>query len=296
MLLRQLPSPSAYSKPKGLDSWTGNMGFTSLMCFHRIPPAASQPSSLLPFDAKLSETPVTLLDPILAQLAEDCEHISPSAIDCHFTERVADSMSRAYDDEDGRLKAVWKLFLEEFNCSMLRITIGNGMTDGSYIFYNGLVLNMEIKNEIGLGGGSPHIQNAGYSASHASSDGSKIVRSLSVCPSLLLELAGPNMSLSGSVFSACAICDQLTPMVTLLWLPHSPLMLQAARCFSALRKALSSLEKFYINLSSHSDPSRQGPLISAIPLPEYFHFSGWHRNFLSVHFRPHSPLLHCRGR
>ena len=57
-----------------------------------------------------------------------------------------------------------------------------------------------------------------------------------MCPSILMELAGPNMSLSGSVFSACSICDQLTPMVSLLWMPHSPLMLQAARCFGALRK------------------------------------------------------------
>ena len=183
--------------------------------------------------------------------------MSPSAADCSFTERVAESMSRAYDDEDSRLVAVWDLFREEFGCSLVRITVGNGTTDGSYICCNGLVLNLEIKNEIGTGGGSPHIQNAGYSSSHASSVGSKLIRDISVCPTLLVELAGPNMSLSGSVFSACAICDQLTPMVSLLWLPHSPLMLQAARCFGAVRKALRSLENLYIALSKQTEPGRQ---------------------------------------
>ena len=252
-VLRQLPSPSSYSHPKGLDSWSGPKGFSSLLRCHRIPSAAQDPFPV-PLDEHLAEVSVTLLDPILAQLAEDCEHMSPSAADCNFTERVAASMSRAYDDEDRRLAAVWDLFRVEFGCSLVRIAVGNGTTDGSYICSNGLVLNLEIKNEIGMGGGSPHIQNAGYSSSHASSVGSKVIRDISVCPTLLVELAGPNMSLSGSIFSECAICDQLTPMVSLLWLPHSPLMLQAARCFGALRKALRSLESFYISLSQHASP------------------------------------------
>ena len=53
------------------------------------------------------------------------------------------------------------------------------------------------------------------------------------------------MSLSGAVFSNMLICDQLSPMVSLLWQPHSPLTLQAARCFAALRKAIPRLVEFY---------------------------------------------------
>ena len=256
-VLRDLPCPSSYSQPNTFDSWSGPRGFSSLLRCHRIPSGAQLPFPV-PLDEHLAAIPVTLLDPILAQLAEDCEHMSPSSADCSFTERVAESMSRAYDFEENRLAAVWNLFKDEFRCSLVRKHIGNGiMTDGSYIRCNGLVLNLEIKNEIGTGGGSPHIQNACVSGSHASSVESKSIRDISVCPTLLVEMAGPNMSLSGSVFSACAICDQLTPMVPLLWLPHSPMMLQAARCFGALRRALRSLESFYISLSRRTEPDRQ---------------------------------------
>ena len=126
-----------------------------------------------------------LLDPILAQLAEDCEHMSPFAADCSFTEWVAESMSRAYGNEDSGINAVWDLFLDEFGCSLVRMTVGNGKTDGSYISCNVLVLNLAIKNEIGMGRGSPHIQNAVCSCSYASSVGSKLIRDISVCPTLL---------------------------------------------------------------------------------------------------------------
>lgn len=53
------------------------------------------------------------------------------------------------------------------------------------------------------------------------------------------------MSFSGAVFADLAIYDQLTPMVSLLWQPHSPLLLQTARSFTALRAALLSLRCFY---------------------------------------------------
>ena len=107
------------------------------------------------------------------------------------------------------------------------------------------MLNLEVKNEIGGGGGGGaiHVQNAAYAAAHAFQ--STLARDKSVCPTLLIELAGPNMSLSGAVFTTQAICDQLSPMVSLLWQPHSRLMMQAARCFAAIRRALPSLRSFY---------------------------------------------------
>ena len=113
-----------------------------------------------------------------------------------------------------------------------------------------MFVNTEIKNEIGSGGGAAHVQNAAYAAAHAFQDG--INRKISVCPTVLIELAGPNTSFSGAVFADRAICDQLTPMVSLLWQPHSPLMLQAARCFTALRSALLSLRSFYDQLDAEA--------------------------------------------
>ena len=77
-----------------------------------------------------------------------------------------------------------------------------------------MLVNVEVKNEIGSGGGAIHIQNAAFAAAHALQ--AKKVRRKSVCPTLLIELAGPNMSLSGAVYTDVALCDQLSPMVSLL--------------------------------------------------------------------------------
>lgn len=70
-------------------------------------------------------------------------------------------------------------------------------------------MNVKVKNEIGCSGGAVHVQNAAYAVAHAFQ--AKEVRGKSVCPTLLIELAGPNMSLSGAVYTDMALCDQLSP-------------------------------------------------------------------------------------
>ena len=118
----------------------------------------------------------------------------------------------------------------------------------------GMLVNTEVKNEIGSGGGAAHVRNAAYAAAYAF-QGDKN-RKISVCPILLLEPAGPNISFSGAVFADLAIYDQLTPMVSLLWQPHSPFMLQAACCFTTLRLALLNLRSFYDILDEESQTKR----------------------------------------
>ena len=113
------------------------------------------------------------------------------------------------------------------------------------------MVTIEARNEVGSGGGAIHVQNAAYAAKYAAGK-AEVLRQFSTCPTLLVELAGPNMSLSGAVFSHVVVCDQLTPMVSLLWQPHSPLMLQAARCFAALRMALPRLLAYYDSVQSQA--------------------------------------------
>ena len=133
-------------------------------------------------------------------------------------------------------------------------------TDGSFIHLGGTLVNVEVKNEIGSnsGGEAIHVQNAAYAAAHGIAFQAKKVKGNSVCPTLLnqIEPAGPNMSLSGTVYTDMALCDQLSPMVSLLWQPHSRLMVQAAKCFAAIRKALPSLRSFYEALEQQ-EPTRQ---------------------------------------
>ncbi len=237
---KKLPKPSSYAKPSE-GGWADNklkdMG--NYLNFHRA--LQEQPA-----------TPVALLDPILAQVAQDCEFADPSEADCRFTAKVAAAMSQPFREETERMNKFWELLQAEYGVEFHRLKFSNAETDGSLVHVKGgLIMNIEVKNEVGAGGGAVHVQNAAYAAKYAALPGS-VVRGCSVCPTLLVELAGPNMSLSGAVFSNMLICDQLSPMVSLLWQPHSPLMLQAARCFAGLRKAIPSLVEFYDSVQSQT--------------------------------------------
>lgn len=246
----KLPSPSSYGKPTGEGGWTDRrlQVLQECMCFHRFA-----------HDADKQPTPVVLLDPILAQVSYDCEYGTPSDADCKFAALVALTMSAAYDNEELRMRKFWELLGKEFDVTFVSAKYDSAVTDGSVLHLGGLLVNIQVKNEIGSGGGAIHVQNAAYAAAHAFQ--ADRVRRISVCPTLLVELAGPNMSLSGAVFTTIATCDQLSPMISLLWQPHSRLMLQAARCFAAIRKALPSLRSFYEELDEealkHQAPKRQ---------------------------------------
>ncbi len=247
---KKLPSPSSFAKPSGEGGWTHPKlrELQQYMCFHRSP-----------HDIDTQTTPVVLLDPILAQVSHDCECATPTDADCKFAGLVASAMSQAFADEEQRMQTFWQLLEDEFNVTFQRAKYHQAETDGSFIHLGGMLVNIEVKNEIGSGGGAIHIQNAAYAAAHAFQ--AKKVRGKSVCPTLLIELAGPNMSLSGAVYTDMALCDQLSPMVSLLWQPHSRLMVQAARCFAAIRNALPSLRSFYEALDQQAleqqEPTRQ---------------------------------------
>ena len=173
-----------------------------------------------------------------------------TASDCNFTARVASAMSENFTTEGKRMDKFWELLEHENSVKFQRIDFGDAKIDGSLTHpKGGLMVNIQVKNEVGSGGGAIHVQNAVYAAKYAAGQAGVLTQS-STCPTLLIELAGPNMSLSGAVFSNVVVCDQLTPMVSLLWQPHSPLMLQAARRFAALRMALPRLLAYYDSVQS----------------------------------------------
>ena len=242
---KKLPTASSYSKATA-GGWADSRYkiLEPYMNFHRQHTLQDQRT-----------TPVVLLDPILAQVSEDCEVAAPTEGDCNFTVRVTSAMSENFTKESERMDKFWELLEHEYGVKFQRIEFGDAKTDGSLTHpKGGLMVNIEVKNEVGSGGGAVHVQNAAYAAKYAAGQAG-LLRQFSTCPTLLIELAGPNMSLSGAVFSNVVICDQLTPMVSLLWQPHSPLMIQAARCFAALRMALPRLLAYYDSVQSQA--SRQ---------------------------------------
>ena len=240
LINKKLPTASSYSKPTA-GGWADSRykALWPCMNFHRQHILQDQRTA-----------PVVLLDPILAQVAEDCEVAAPTEGDCSFTARVASAMSENFTTEGKRIDKFWELLEDENSVKFQRFLFGDDKTDGSLTHpKGGLMVNVEVKNEVGSGGGAIHVQNAAYAAKYAAGQAG-VLRQYSTCPTLLIELAGPNMSFSGAVFSNVVVFDQLTPMVSLLWQPHSPLMLQAARCFAALRMALPRLLAYYDSVQS----------------------------------------------
>ena len=242
LINKKLPTASSYSKATA-GGWADNR-------YKTLQPYVNFHRQHTPQDQRT--IPVALLDPILAQIAEDCASAAPTQGDCIFTTRVASAMSENFNTKGERTDKFWELLEHENSMKLQRIEFGDAKTDGSLTHpKGGLMVNIEVKNEVGSGGGAIHVQNAVYAAKYAAGQAG-VLRQFSTCPTLLIELAGPNMSLSGAVFSNVVVCAQLTPMVSLLWQPHSPLMLQAARCFAAVRMALPRLLAYYDSVQSQA--------------------------------------------
>ena len=76
------------------------------MCHHR--PARSSDQQ---------PTPVVLFDPILAQLAQDCETATPSKPDCKFVAEVSEAMSETFANGTIRMHVFRALLQKEFGMS-----------------------------------------------------------------------------------------------------------------------------------------------------------------------------------
>ena len=166
-VLRKLPAPSSYSNPRGDSGWSKKSTFAGVLQCHR--------TSHSPL---LHNTPITLLDPILAQLAFDCESLIPTRADTAFSVKVAKQMCQAFSDEESRVQKIWHLLAEEFGIGLTRIEFGSSKTDGSILGSggHGLVFNIEVKNEVGEGHGAIHVQNAAYAAQFAARPQSRLIR------------------------------------------------------------------------------------------------------------------------
>ena len=238
-LAKKLPAPSSYAKQKK-RGWQEDKDLQVLLRTHRPAQPEGDP---------FQQLPVALLDKTLGQVEEDCAHAVPSAEDVDFAQALMHAMSGSFTDEGPLVVTFWKMIREEFGVAFDRLTMPNGVTDGSLLVAlrqgAALYANLEVKQDIGSGGGDPRLQNCCYAAHHFCRDYHSELRWLSRCPTLLLELAGPNLSLSGFAFGEHACCDQLSQTVSLLWQPKSELMLGAPRLVYALRHALPALQVRY---------------------------------------------------
>ena len=241
-LKKMLPSPLSYAKDAE-SGWSdpNAVELLGLMQTHRPAEVAGQP---------FRQLPVALLDPILGQLEEDCAHVTPSAADADFAVKLSYAMSDGFILKGARVEKFSELFRQEYNVSMAPKLIRSAVTDGSTTMETagpslGLGVNLEVRLDVGTGGGDPRIQNCAYAALHSTAPNQDGLRAACRCPSVLLELAGTNLGVSGFAFAETPCCDQLQHYVSLLFQPKSELMLGAARIIAALRTAIPQMKVYF---------------------------------------------------
>lgn len=193
------------------------------------------------------QLPVALLDRTLGQVEEDCAFATPGAEDTDFARRLMLAMSGSFVNEEARMHKFWAMLSSEFGMHLERY--GDAESDGCATtpVRHGLALGavLEVKLNIGTGGGDPRLQNCCYAALHSCGDRRSRLRAVCRCPTLLMELSGPNLSLSGFAIGQHPCCDQLSQTVSLLWQPKSELMIGAPRVVHAMRRAWPALQVRY---------------------------------------------------
>ncbi|BDA51127.1 hypothetical protein COCOBI_18-0020 [Coccomyxa sp. Obi] len=254
-LIENIPPPSQFAQNnKGLVySWSNRKMMKVLQKMRAHRPAR------LEGDGDILPLPVTLLDKILGQVEEDCAYGTPEAEDTEAAQELILSMSDSLGSEQDRMNAFWSWAADTFGVHLAQHKTERMETDGSALLDTslGLVIyaNLEVKQEIGAGGGDPRIHNCSYATLHFCHASSKDLRALCRCPVLLMELAGPNLSLSGFAFGQHACSDQLSQSVCLLWQPNSELMIGVARVVYAIRRAWPALKAFYNDLGNQPRPA-----------------------------------------
>ena len=80
-------------------------------------------------------TPFALLDPILAQIAEDCEVAAPTEGDRNFTAQVASAISESFSKEGERMDKFWELLEHEHSVRFQRISASSLVMPKQIVFF-----------------------------------------------------------------------------------------------------------------------------------------------------------------
>ena len=136
-------------------------------------------------------------------------------------------------------------------------------TDGSIVREWGeskAVANMELKQELGMGGGCPYLQSSAYFTKFIHESKNTDALRLSRFPALLVYVAGLYIGVAGAAFLGLPVVEPMTPMMPLYYLTQNErLLLATARMLSALKTALVDLDKYYNGLAQgqKTSPSTQ---------------------------------------
>jgi hypothetical protein len=134
-----------------------------------------------------------------------------------------------------------------------------------------MVVNNEMKNELGRGDSSATEQGIGYYCSSIAWSVTTFAQFRSTCPAILLATCGPYLSISVATFGAVVAVDPATPFLPLLVLPHDRAMMgETARALAATKRCIARLIQFYHELPAVATPGDRVPFANTIPPQLHF--------------------------
>ena len=183
---------------------------------------------------------VTLYYPEFQQFVNDCHNNKLSTEDLDFAESVCSDMSKYFSNEKDRENAFADAIEKYFEVDVVQSEPSKPVPDIA-IGSNWCVI-IEVKNESGLGGQSDsHSQIIGY-----------YVQSLEEkkpgqcpAPAYLIELVGPQLTISGAVYGRYVFVDKLIDPVWLVPQHNEEAIIRIARIFKALKEAIGKIQQYY---------------------------------------------------
>eukprot|EP00026_Physarum_polycephalum_P006376 Phypoly_transcript_06418.p1 GENE.Phypoly_transcript_06418~~Phypoly_transcript_06418.p1 ORF type:complete len:436 (+),score=40.61 Phypoly_transcript_06418:399-1706(+) len=221
-LVASLPSASVFARNNDSHAWRKNTNATRHIKAHRT----------------TSDIPVVLLDSVLSDLYDDIvgKKYKPTPKDCTHAVTLMEGLSQGFDDEASMLKFLLG-WAETYGWTLVQ----HGNADANWIVDERMLLNLEVKNEKGSGGGCSYMLNINYYIKHWANH--KIAALESLCPTILLEITGPEIAVNGAVFSNSGIlCDPFFSASLLCNEYDYHHMCTVARIIGAISKAIGQLK------------------------------------------------------
>ena len=145
-------------------------------------------------------------------------------------------------------------------CSALQVGIGDSACHGNLVTnVDGQVayrMILEAQNEIRLGRCDPTIQMSLDYRNYWSQKTSQRIGNICCCPTFGIAIAGPWMCILGAIFLEHLVVQPLTPFIFLRTTPTKSFT-RITRIFSALKRSLASLDRFYQGIFNSPNQQNQ---------------------------------------
>ncbi|KIO16990.1 hypothetical protein M407DRAFT_229930 [Tulasnella calospora MUT 4182] len=167
--------------------------------------------------------------------------------------------AEVYRNEDARIKSIRPIIEDLLKRRMFGLPAGYSFNPDGVIWCDTALvplLVMEAENEIGTGGSGPDIQGA-FTVRKLWVEDKSPIQNICCCPSFVLSVVGPHITIHGAIFADQFIVQPLTETLGLANYPDPFGRAQyIAKIMVALRRCLEALEDFYHGLIPADIPQR----------------------------------------